>query len=158
VLSHFSRVWLSVILWTVAHQVPLSMRFSMQEYWSGWQCPSPGDLSDPVIEPTSLTYPALAGGFFTISATWEAHLWSVQFSHSVVSNSAIPWTAACQASLSITNSWSLLKLVHWVSNARQPCNPLSSPSPPAIYDNSQQNKYRGNVPHHYKGHIWQAHS
>ena len=36
---------------------------------------------------------------------------SVQFSHSVVSNSAIPWTAACQASLSITNSRSLLKLM-----------------------------------------------
>ena len=36
---------------------------------------------------------------------------SVQFSHSVVSNSATPRTAACQASLSITNSWSLLKLV-----------------------------------------------
>ena len=36
---------------------------------------------------------------------------SVQFSHSVVSNSAIPWTAACPASLSITNSQSLLKLM-----------------------------------------------
>ena len=35
---------------------------------------------------------------------------SVQFSHSVVSISATPWTAACQASLSITNSWSLLKV------------------------------------------------
>ena len=39
-------------------------------------------------------------------------LWiSVQFSHSVVSNSATPWTAACKASLSITNSQSLLKLM-----------------------------------------------
>ena len=36
---------------------------------------------------------------------------SVQFSHCVVSNSDTPWTAACQASLSITNSWSLLKLM-----------------------------------------------
>ena len=36
---------------------------------------------------------------------------SVQFSRSVVSNSAIPWTAALQGSLSITNSWSLLKLM-----------------------------------------------
>ena len=35
----------------------------------------------------------------------------VQFSHSAVSNCAIPWVAACQASLSITNSWSLLKLM-----------------------------------------------
>ena len=36
--------------------------------------------------------------------------YSIQFSHSVVSNSVTPWTAGCQASLSITNSWSLLKL------------------------------------------------
>ena len=32
----------------------------------------PGDLPDPGTEPTSLTSPALAGGFFTMSATWEA--------------------------------------------------------------------------------------
>ena len=38
-------------------------------------------------------------------------IYSVQFSHSVVSNSVTPWTAAHQASLSITNSWSLLKLM-----------------------------------------------
>ena len=36
---------------------------------------------------------------------------SVQFSPSVLSNSSTPWTAACQASLSISNSWSLLKLM-----------------------------------------------
>ena len=47
---------------TVAHQAPLSMAFSRQEYWGGLPFPSPGDLPDPGIEPTS---PALAGGFFT---------------------------------------------------------------------------------------------
>ena len=36
--------------WTVAHQVPLSMEFSRQEYWSGLLFPSPGDLSDPRIK------------------------------------------------------------------------------------------------------------
>ena len=46
--------------WTVACQAPLSMGFPRQEYWSGLPCPSPGDLSNPGIEPTS----ALAGGFF----------------------------------------------------------------------------------------------
>ena len=40
-------------LWTVAHQAPLSMGFSRQEYWSGLPFPSPGDLSDPGIEPRS---------------------------------------------------------------------------------------------------------
>ena len=40
-----------VIPWTVACQVPLSMGFSRQEYWSGLPLPSPGELSDPGIEP-----------------------------------------------------------------------------------------------------------
>ena len=39
--------------WTVAHQAPLSMGFSKQEYWSGLPFPSPGDLPDPGIEPRS---------------------------------------------------------------------------------------------------------
>ena len=48
------------------------MGFSRQEYWSGLSCPSPGDLPDPGIETASLVSPALAGDFFTTSATWEA--------------------------------------------------------------------------------------
>ena len=70
-LSHFSCVQLSVTSWT---QASLSMGFSRQEYWSGLQCPPPGDLPDPGIEPVSLMSPALAGKFFTTSATWEAPL------------------------------------------------------------------------------------
>ncbi len=72
VLSHFSYVHLCVTPWTVACQAPLSMEFSRQEYWSGLSCPSPGDLPDPGIEPTSLMSPALAGRFFTTSTTWQA--------------------------------------------------------------------------------------
>ena len=63
-----------VIAWTAACQVPLSMGFSRQEYWSGWQCPPPRDLPDIGIEPTSVTSPALAGQFFTTSATREAQV------------------------------------------------------------------------------------
>ena len=48
------------------------MEFSKQEYWSGLPLPTPEDLSDPGIELTALAPPALAGGFFTISANWEA--------------------------------------------------------------------------------------
>ena len=70
-LSCFSRVQLFVTPWTVACQAPLSMRFSRQECWSGLPFPSPGDLSDPGIKPASRMSPALAGGFFTTSATWE---------------------------------------------------------------------------------------
>ena len=58
--------------WTVAHQAPLSIGFSRQEYRSGLPCPPPGDLPNPGIEPKSLVCPALAGEFFTTSATWEA--------------------------------------------------------------------------------------
>ena len=47
------------------------MGFSRQEYWSGLPGPPPGDLLDPGLEPTSLMSPALVGGFFTTSATWE---------------------------------------------------------------------------------------
>ena len=48
-----SRVRLFVTPWTAAHQAPLSMGFPTQEYWSGVPFPSPGDLSDPGIEPRS---------------------------------------------------------------------------------------------------------
>ena len=67
VLSHFSHVRFFMTLWTVASQVPLSMEFSRQEYWSGLPFPPPGNLPDPGIEPMSLMSPALAGGFSTIS-------------------------------------------------------------------------------------------
>ena len=49
--------------WTVAHQVPLSMGFSRQEYWNGLPSPTPGDFPNPRIQ---LPSPILAGRFFTI--------------------------------------------------------------------------------------------
>ena len=49
-------------LWTIALQVPLSVGFSRQEYWSGFPCPPPGDLPDPGVQPVSLTSPASAVG------------------------------------------------------------------------------------------------
>ena len=58
--------------WTVACQAPLSMGFSKQEYWSRLPCAPLGDLPNPGIEQHLLTSPALAGRFFTTSATWEA--------------------------------------------------------------------------------------
>ena len=67
-----SRVQLFATPWTAAHWTPLSLEFSRQEYWRGLPFPSPGDLFDSGIEPTSLKSPALAGGFFTTSTTWEA--------------------------------------------------------------------------------------
>ena len=65
VLSHFIGVWLFATPGTMAHQAPLSMEFSRQEYWSALAFPPPGNLPDPGIEPTSPASPALADRFFT---------------------------------------------------------------------------------------------
>ena len=86
----------------------------MQEYWSGLPFPTPGDLANPGIELVFLLSPASSDRFFTTSATWEAQR-EYQFSSvqslSHVQLFATPWTAAHQASLYITNFWSLLKLM-----------------------------------------------
>jgi len=71
VLSH---VQFFATPWSVARQAPLSMEFPRQGYWSGMSCPPPGDLPDPGIEPASVASPALASGFFTTGATWEANV------------------------------------------------------------------------------------
>ena len=123
-----------VTLWTVAHQAPLSMGFSRQEYQRGCHALLQGIF---LTQGSNLMSPALAGGFFTTSATWEALLYRsvIQYSDSWIicqkSCSALastsifsdplslfssvqslshiqlfvtPWTTARQASLSITNS------------------------------------------------------
>ena len=60
-----NRVQLFVTPGTVALQDPLSMEFSRQEYYSGLPFPTPEDLPNPGMKPTSLVSPALAGGFST---------------------------------------------------------------------------------------------
>ena len=65
-LSCFSRVWLLATLWTIACQVPLSMKFSRQEYWRGLPFPTPGNLPDPGIKPASPASPTWAGGFLPL--------------------------------------------------------------------------------------------
>ena len=107
------------------------MGFSRQEYWSGLSFPSPGDSPNPVIEPWSTS---IAGRFLT---DWATQFSSVQ-SLSCVWLFAVPWTAARQASLSITNSQSLPKLMSIKSVMPSShlilCCPLLllSPIPPSI--------------------------
>ena len=85
--------------------------FSRQEYWSELKCPTPGDLPNPGTEPTSLTSSALAGRFFTTRAPGKPqHQFSSVQSLSRVRLFVTPWITVCQASLSITNSQSSLKL------------------------------------------------
>ena len=69
--SCFSHVQLFVTLCAGAHQASLSMEFPRQ------QCPPPGDLPNPGIEPMSVVSPALVGEFFITSATWEAHYYDL---------------------------------------------------------------------------------
>jgi len=71
---------------TVAHQDPLSMLFSRQEYWSGLPFPPPGDLPDPGIESTSPASPAQASRFFTTEPSGKP-----------ISNKCVPLFYLCSA-------------------------------------------------------------
>ena len=126
VFSQLSSVRLLETPWIVASQAPLSMGFSRQEYWR--QLPFPAS-------------PELAGGFCTTEPSGKPKRYqfsSVQFSCSVVSDSMTSWITARQASLSITNSQSLLKLMPiesvMPSSHLTLCRPLRllPPIPPSI--------------------------
>ena len=127
-----SYVQLFATLWTVAHQIPLSMGFSRQEYWSGLLCPPQQDLPNPGIGPLSLTSPALAGGFFTTSATWGALICCNSVAKSC---STLCHSMDC-STLCFPVPHYLLEFsqthVHWVDDAIQPSHPLSSPSLPTF--------------------------
>ena len=66
-LSGCSHVRFFVTLWTVAHQAPLSMGFSRQEYWSELPCPPSGDHPDLEIESASPESPALQADSLSLS-------------------------------------------------------------------------------------------
>ena len=72
-LSHFGHVQLFVTPWTVAHQAPLSMGLSRQEYQSGMPCPPPGDLPDRVLESASPVSSALQADSLPLSH-WGSRL------------------------------------------------------------------------------------
>ena len=64
----------SAALWTIAHEAPLSMGFSREEYQSGSPRPPPGDFSDPGIQSKSLMSPALAGGVLALFSCCSTYL------------------------------------------------------------------------------------
>ena len=107
-------------------QAPLSMGFSRQEYWSRLPCPPPGDLPNPGIEPTSLMSPALAGMFFTTSATWEALLtYFTLYQKGLCSEALLELSCLysvvpfwCQRTMWATDKskyvpWTSITLIHW---------------------------------------------
>ena len=142
-VKSLSHVQLFGTPWTVVHQVPLSMGFSRQEYWSGLPFPSPGDLPNPGIEPGSPALQAdalppeppgkpgrcfsfilllhapllLIGTQMSLILVWALGLFCfvvvvvVVQSLSRVQLFATPWTAAHQASLSLTISRILCKFM-----------------------------------------------
>ena len=75
-----SCVQLSATAWTVAHQTPLSIEFSRQEYWSELPFPTAGDLPKPGLKPTSLVSPALIGDSLPPAPLGKPLHTSVQFS------------------------------------------------------------------------------
>ena len=83
-----SRIRLFATPWTVAHQAPLSLRFSRQGCWSGLPFPSPGDLPYPGIEPGS---PALQE-MQVQSRGQDDRLEEVMAAHSSILDWRIPWT------------------------------------------------------------------
>ena len=91
--------------WTIAHEAPLSMGFSRQEYWTGLPFPSSGDLPDPRIESTSFKSPALADRFFTTSTTWKAQsnecLWRHRWNKRIVIATKCRWGCG-QTSLEVS--------------------------------------------------------
>ena len=129
-VQSLSPVRLLATPWTAAHQAPLSMGFSRQECWSGVPLPSL-DQTCSVVESiildclqSSLDFSVMSYGKIQMNVwpIWCLHQSflkyqekSLQFSSiqslSLVQLFATPWTAACQASLSLTNSRSLLKLM-----------------------------------------------
>ena len=119
----------SVTLWTVARQAPLPVRFSRREYWRGLPCPPPGDLPEPGVSCIS----SIASGFFTTEPLGKPlYVFSSVQSLSRVWLFVTPWTTAHQASLSITNCWSLPKPMSiesvMPSNHLLLCRPLLLPS------------------------------
>ena len=88
--SRFSCALLCVTLWTVASQAPLSLGFSRQQYWSGLPGPSPWESSGP-MDGTRVSSPALAGRFFTTSASWEAQGKAAGAPQSGDTEEEVPW-------------------------------------------------------------------
>ena len=125
-LSQFKHVWLFVTLWVVAHQAPLSMAFSRQEYCSGLSCPPAGGLSDPGTEPVSLMSPALHAD--SLPLLLPCCSYSVTQSCLTLCNPtdcSTPGFPVLHHLLELAQTH-----VYWVSYAIQPSHPLFSLSPP----------------------------
>ena len=138
----FSHVQVFATPWTVAHKPPLSMVFSGQAYWVGYHL-----LLQKIFQTRDRTQVSrIVGWFSTVWATREALCYPQIRSDQSLSRVelfATPWIAARQASLSIINSRSSLRLTSIESMMPiQPSHPLSSPSPPAPNPSQHQSLFQ----------------
>ena len=110
----FDELWLFGTLWTIAHQVPLSMKFSKQEYWSGLPCPPPGNLphrgiepGSPVLQADSLPSEPPESHRLThfYSNCWEDPLEKGTATHSSILAWRIPWTVQSMGSQRVRHNW-----------------------------------------------------
>ena len=149
----FSSTWYSEVKWNrsvmsdslrprgVAHQAPPSMGFSRQEYWSGLPFPSPGEFPNPRIKSRSPTFQADA---LTSEPPGKPSTW-YQFSSVAQAcptlcnpmNRSMPGLPVHHQIPEFTQTH-----VHRVSDAIQPSQPLSSPSPPAPNPSQHQSLFQ----------------
>ena len=101
------------ISWTVARQAPLSIGLPRQEHWSGLTVPSPGDLPDPRIEPTS---PALAGVSFTTESPGNPSWTNVSLSNKIQRNYKGLKISVC------TGSWGKLSTTRYKKTKSLNCH------------------------------------
>ena len=121
-----------VAVWTVARQAPLSVGFPRQEYWSGPPFPSPGDLSDPGVEPHLLHWQV---GSLPLSHQGSPRMHPL---------SSVQFSSVAQSCLTLCNPMNLSMPglpvhhqlpeftqthIHRVGDGIQPSHPLPSPSP-----------------------------
>ena len=146
-----SSVRLFVTPWTLAHKVPLSMKFSRQEYWNGLLFPTPEDLLNPGIEFTVCCVSCIGRCILYNWATREFHILpSVQFSSVQFSSVAQSCLTLCDPMNHSTPGLPVHHQlpeftqthVHWVSDAIQTSHPLSSPSPPALNPSQHQSLFQ----------------
>ena len=152
-LSLFNSAQLFEILWNIAHQVPLSMGFFRQEYWSGLN--TSGDLPNPWTEITSLSLlhrhdslPPVPSG----KPIWNLATHNSAFQFSSVQFRSVQLLSRVQLCDPMNRSTPGLPVhhqlleftqihVHRVSDAIQPSHPLSSPSTPAPNPSQHQSLF-----------------
>ena len=105
-----SRVRFFVTPWAVAHQSPLPMESSRQEYQGGLPFPTPGDLPDPGIEPASLISPALASRLFS-TITYTTHTHTHTHTHTAIPKSFTFESHSLVVFCPLREKWSKRKMI-----------------------------------------------